>query len=217
MQLETGCKHSQIWLIGDSPPPRWEERLTEPLDPRHPSRHNIWTPIADGIQEKVFQATGQRVDTRRIYVRNAVSNYEKKRDVKSEGWSKLQLETTEFKKLLDTYKPPLVFTFGAFSFEFANRSLERNEREAHTNWNTIQLGNEFRRAVRAFSPSDVNVIPLLHASIARGKFLESHHYFTGDVDGNYFDYVAQEISELLLKHGDSLSAWINRQSMPMGL
>jgi hypothetical protein len=34
-----------IWLLGDSNPKGWQSVLETPLDPRHPARHNIWTPV----------------------------------------------------------------------------------------------------------------------------------------------------------------------------
>lgn len=56
--------------------------------------------------------------------------------------------------------------------------------------------------------SDINLLPLLHVSIAR-KFLVSHQNFTRACDGNYFNHVAEEVSKLLLCHKDDLpELWI---------
>ena len=209
MDRESGCKRSPIWLIGDSPPEHWKDKLSVPLDSKHPARHNIWTSVVDGIQDRVFRTDRRRVDTSRLFVRNAVQNRTCKQAATTKDWSKLKHETRDLHQLLKQYKPPLVFSFGAFAFEFVNRSLCKVEERAYTYWNTKRLGEQFRRSVDGFVLDRINVLPLLHVSIARGKFLESHQYFTCDEDGNYFDYVANEVSTLLLDHKDDLHVWVN--------
>ena len=54
MLREPGNEDSSIWLIGDSSLPKWGEYLDEPLDSRHPARHDIWTTVLEGIQKQVF-------------------------------------------------------------------------------------------------------------------------------------------------------------------
>ena len=125
--------------------------------------------------------------------------------------SKLLEETDDFGKLLGTYAPPLVFTFGAFAFEFARRSLAREPRKSRRDWTTRELGMEFKRSVKEFNPREVNVFPLLHVSIARGQFLKGHEHFIGEDKGNYFDFVAREIGTLLLEHKDTLNVWLRPQ------
>ena len=213
MLRESGDRNSSIWLIGDSSPERWREWLHEPLDSRHPARHNIWTPVLEGIQKQVFCNDGRRVDDSQLYVRNAVHNREDKPHHNAKDWgSKLLEETNDFGKLLEKYKPPLVFTFGAFAFEFARRSLTREPKEGFSYWNTKRLGDEFRCSIREFQPRRVNLFPLLHVSIARGQFLKSHNNFTGENNGNYFDVVAGEIGYVLLKHKNRLNVCVEPQS-----
>ncbi len=213
MQREAGEKTSQIWLIGDSSPSRWQKHLDAPLDSRHPARHNIWTPILDGIQKHVFVDGGQRVDDSPLYVRNAVyDSGDKPRNNATGQWEhKLAAETDAFGQLLGEYSPRLVFTFGAFSFEFARRSLARDPGRSINYWTTEKLGVEFRRAIKEFNLLEVNAFPLLHVSIARGQFLKAHTDFTGEPDGNYFDSAAREIATLLLKHKDALNVWVEHQ------
>ncbi|MCE2485278.1 MAG: hypothetical protein J4F42_07175 [Desulfurellaceae bacterium] len=200
MQRESGSRKFPIWLIGDSNPKTWENALEYPLDPRHPARHNIWTPILDGIQEQVFLADRRRVRTDRLYVRNAVQDPEEK-----DG--NIEKETSDFGDLLTRHNPKIVFTFGSFAFEFARQSVGENPKN-YRHWNTKKLGDQFRQRTRDFDPEKTNIFPLLHVSIARRWFLKSHDYFTGAEGGNYFDYVAEEISSLLLQHKDKLSIWI---------
>ena len=212
MLRESGNRNSAIWLIGDSSPPNWSERLDGPLDSRHPARHNIWTPVLEGIQKQVFVGDRLRVDDSQLYVRNAVHNPEDKpRDNAVEWDLKLLEETVEFGKLLRTRAPRLVFTFGAFAFEFARRSLEREPKRSIRYWTTKGLGAEFRQTVEGFNPRELNVFPLLHVSIAGGHFLKSHENFTRETNGNYFDFVARAIGKLLLKNKGTLNVWFDPQ------
>ena len=124
---------------------------------------------------------------------------------------KLLGERDNFGKLLGTCRPALVLTFGAFAFEFARRSLGKEPTRRFSYWTTKRLGAEFSQAVTGFDPLELNVFPLLHVSIAGGRFLESHEYFTGNPNGNYFDFVAREIGILLLEYKDTLGVWVDPQ------
>ena len=212
MLRESGDRDFPIWLIGDSSPPRWGDYLEEPMDSRHPARHNIWTPVLEGIQKQAFLGDLRRVNDSQLYVRNAVHKPEDKPPGSATDWgSKLSEEADGFGKLLGDHTPPLTFTFGAFAFEFARRSLAREPRKSTRYWTTTRLGVEFRQSVEQFNPREVNILPLLHVSIARRHFLKSHENFTGESNGNYFDSVAKEIGSLLLKYRDTLNVWIGPQ------
>ena len=189
MQRESGSREFPIWIIGDSNPKTWENDLECPLDPRHPARHNIWTPILDGIQEQVFLADRRRVKTDELYVRNAVQDPKEK-----DG--NIEKETSCFGALLTKYNPTIVLTFGSFAFEFTRQSVGKNPKN-YRHWNTRKLGDQFRQRTRNFNPEKTNIFPLLHVSIARRWFLKSHEKFPDIKGGNYFDYVAKEIACLL--------------------
>ena len=208
MNRDTGSKAFPIWLIADSSPPRWEEHLRQPLDPRHPARHNIWTPILEGIQGHLFQAARSRIDTSDLYVRNAVHNAADKPPYRRSDWpSHLAVETGGLSALVARHRPRLLLTFGAFACEFTRRCLDRGPPRATSHWTSIALGNEFRRSVEDFDPSRTEILPLLHVSIARGRFLQGHRNFTGRDHGNYFDYAAREIAALLLAHREEFAVW----------
>ena len=208
MERESGSKSFPIWLIGDSNPRNWEDVLADPLDSRHPARHNIWTPILDGIQERVYRTDRLRVDTSLLYVRNAIENSDIKNSAKRIGWDqKLLGETERLKDLLDTYKPKLVFTFGAFAFEFTRRSLGKREKRGYSYWNTERLGKEFRHQADNFRIKAINVLPLLHVSVARGRFLEANNYFTGQEGANYFEHTADAIARILTQHRRNFPIW----------
>lgn len=61
MDRETGYKTFPIWLIGDSEPKKWKDKLNEPLDYRHPVRHNIWTSIIDIVQDLLYRHNNKRI------------------------------------------------------------------------------------------------------------------------------------------------------------
>ena len=208
MQRESGSRESFIWLIGDSSPKAWAAYLDDPLDSRHPARHNIWTPILDGIQKHVFIEGRRRVDDSRLYIRNAVHDPDDKPSYGATEWGpKLCKETKVLGKLLGT-KPRLVFTFGAFAFEFTRRSLSIGPPRSQRYWSTKALGAAFRQSVKDFKPCKLNVVPLLHVSIARRYFLTSHKHFTGQCEGNYFCFVSREVGSLLLKHKKKFNIWV---------
>lgn len=208
MRREDGSRKFPIWLIGDSEPAKWADVLDSPLDPRHPARHNIWTPILDGIQEQVFLADRRRVDTTQLYVRNAIQDYQDKRANSALKWQpKLLKEVCDFGTLLAVHTPIMVFTFGRFAFEFARRSLKENTERKYKHWTMIELGREFNQRVEDFDPEKINILPLLHRSIA-SQFIKGHKDFTGKEGGNYFNYTAEKIASLLLEHKDKLAIWI---------
>jgi hypothetical protein len=60
----------------------------------------------------------------------------------------------------------------------------------------------------AFQPVQANLFPLLHVTIARGKFIQSHDYFCDQVGANYFEYVGAQIADIFLQHKDDLHIWI---------
>lgn len=201
MKRESGSRNCAIWLIGDSSPERWERELDEPLDTRHPTRHNIWTPILEGIQAHLYVNMRKRLRTERIYIRNAVHYASEKPPSNGLQWPpSVESETRKMRHLLEAHRPRLVFSFGAFAFEFARRSRHELPHRACRHWTTEKLGQEFRRRISYFAPDEYNLIPLLHVSIARGRFLSSHRNFTGKADGNYFDCVAEQITNCLCKH-----------------
>ena len=108
MKKEVGNKDFAIWLLGDSNPAKWEKVLETPLDPRHPTRHNIWTPVLDVIQDKVFRTSKSRIDASSIYIRNAVESPNDKPLKNDSKWHtkpKLSEHIEELEGLLYQHKP----------------------------------------------------------------------------------------------------------------
>ena len=153
MNRDAGSKSFPIWLIADSSPPRWEEHLRQPLDPRHPARHNIWTPILEGIQGHLFQAARSRIDNTDLYVRNAVHNAaDKPPDRRSDWPSHLAAETPRPVRPRRATPPRVLLTFGAVACEFTRRSLDRGPPRAISHWTSIALGKRIQTQHRTLRP-----------------------------------------------------------------
>ena len=112
MKREVGNKSFPIWLMGDSEPENWQDKLDTPLDPRHPARHNIWTPVLDAVQDQIFRTTGQRLDTSTLFIRNAIGDpaiKPRRRDIQ---WQIIVTdELLVWESLIAANHPCLIFTF----------------------------------------------------------------------------------------------------------
>ena len=201
----TGNPEFPIWLIGDSPPKAWADKLDTPLDPRHPARHNIWTSVADPMQDRLYWKARLRLDTSRLYVRNSVNQPFRLPITEKQ----IMLPVKTLKELLDKYIPNIVLTFGVSAFMITLfASGETPQKIFRT---TKLLGEQFRSRMKSFADDNVNVIPLLHTSVARRHFLKAHEYFVdghGNNPPNYFDYVGMELADLLLEKLSDKQIWV---------
>lgn len=212
MEAHSGDPSFPIWLIADSEPKNWRDLLLTPLDPRHPARHNIWTSVLEYMQEKLYKRRRLRFDTSKLYIRNAVIDPDEKPKSAALNWNEgLQDKVDLLRADLQFMSPKLVLTFGAFAFELVRRASGEEHYYKYSEWGTLRLGEEFKERLALFDTSKTNVLPLLHASISRGRFLESHRYFVGKeakYAPNYFEYVGNELAELLLKKLKTESIWV---------
>jgi hypothetical protein len=145
--------------------------LTEPLDERHPTRHNVRTPIWDGVQERLFAACRLRLDRSALYVRNAVRDARGKPSPLALDWGLNSPVSSAIADLADVIadgQPLLVLTFGQFAFELCRRALGEQPQRAFQHWTMAELGAEFRRRMAGGTGGAPLLVPLLHASIARG-------------------------------------------------
>jgi len=201
----TGNPEFPIWLIGDSPPEAWADKLDTPLDPRHPARHSIWTSVADPMQDRLYRQRKLRLDTSRLYIRNAMNQPLSAPKINERA----RLSQEALKQMLDKYKPSIVLTFGVTAFMMA--LLASGESPQKIFKTTKLLGEQFRSRIEKYDDHRVNIIPLLHISIARGKFLEAHRDFVGaygQAPPNYFDYVGTRLADLLLAKLSDKPIWI---------
>jgi hypothetical protein len=159
--------------------------------------------VADVIQDKLY-LQGRRLDTSRLYIRNA-SDKPMKEPIPQE-----QINTAwgTLKTLIDEHKPILILTFGVNAFWITQ--LACGEDVPHKVETAKQLGEQFKLRIGSYSDNKVNIIPLLHVSIARGKFLEAHRDFVGDnsKSPNYFTHVGTNIADLLLAKFSDKPIWI---------
>jgi len=217
MKREIGSPVSGIWLLGDSNPINWDKQLGAPFDPRHPARHSIWTSVLDVIQDRLYRDSARlRLDSSVLFIRNAVANASDKPRPGDSRWSeRVAAEIRSYTQLVqeacrpDGARPWLILTFGAFAFEFARRALEADlpgfGERPYRYWGAKRLGEEFGERIDGVSgTAEAAVLPLLHVSIARGRFLESHRDFCGDPNANYFDYVGGELARCILRHKNQL-------------
>jgi hypothetical protein len=195
---EIGDQNFPIWLLGDSPsdsPSAKGQNLT-PLDPRHPTRHSIWTPISDVIQRRLFVRYGRRLDDSELYIRNAVSNSDYKKKKHNE---KLDKEIVELRELLNRDnkpKPLLVLCFGQYAFEYARRAQEEGDERHPKKWPTEELGQQFNKRILNVQLGEVTLLPLLHQYVAL-QFPKSHDGFSG-TGSNYYEFVGEKIAKALI-------------------
>ncbi len=208
LDKEIGRKTYEIWLLGDSNPKNWVNDLSYPFDARHPIRHNIITPIFYNIQEVLYLKNKLRMDTNKIYIRNAIENPELKPNLNIKNWGEeITREIFLYKNDIQKYRPKIIFSFGSFSFEFARRCLENTTIEKYGLWNTKELGKQFRARTSNFNINSVNIIPLLHRSISGGRFLQSHKLFCDNENANYFKETSDILSIILLEYKERLKIW----------
>lgn len=202
-----------IWLIGDSNPPRSEKYLEVPLDARHPARHNIWTPILDIIQDRVYRAEGRRVDESYFFIRNAVECANTRPAGTLHLWPEhLLAALADFHEEVEFNHPKLILSFGSFAFEFCRRAKGEIPHRTVRHWTTERLGDEFKqRTANDHNKEQTLLLPLLHATIARRHYLKSHEAFCkGASRNNYFNYTGGILADWLLKRINSLDIWIKK-------
>jgi hypothetical protein len=124
-----GVETAPIWLIGDSDPEKWRSPCLEfVFDDRHPTIHNIWTPILYKMQKKIYKLKSKIIDDDQFYIRNAIEDASMKPGRNDHNWDAgtvgqvkaeyLKLQMGAMKNLINQHEPKMVITFGAFAFEF---------------------------------------------------------------------------------------------------
>ena len=208
----------KLWLIGHSFPAIWitkhpakwhnETKPLVPLDPRHPTRHNILTSVLDYLQDRVYKKAWLRLDICKCYVFNAFENDEKDGEpIRAFEDPRLIARIDQWRDRFKRCKPPIVITFGAEAYRFAALSLEITLESKLT---APYLGERFREAAipTAWDSSGTNLFPLLHAVVAQRVWHEVGKYYDPKrEDANYFEYVGHSLAEVLLTNGRQLPIW----------
>jgi hypothetical protein len=202
MKESYGNTSAPIWLIGDSAPSQWIDVLSYPLDKRHPAVHNIWTPVIYEIQKQIYAKKSIIItdDENTFFIKNAVRLDNQKPPREQREWDDnkdLIEQLNGMRNDISTYEPKMVITFGAFAFEFIRRCYmtdNLNLWRKYGHWGAKKMGEEFTRSITTKD----KIIPLLHTSISRRYWLQSHQGFTQDKNENYYVFVAKELHERII-------------------
>ncbi|MDP4159922.1 MAG: hypothetical protein Q8911_09215 [Bacillota bacterium] len=194
MKMESGERSYPIWLL---------------LNPKYPAvRHDIWTPILDEIQDKVYRKLHTRIDTQNIFVKNAVSDIGIVPNTLNWWAAEVAKEIEMFRESVLEYQPKILITFGAFPYEFVRRVFEVKPQKGPKYWSTSNLREEFEHSIADFDISRTNRIPLLRRVITNGKFIEDRNYSSRKDSENYFHDVGKKIAEKIIENKDNLKIWI---------
>ena len=194
MERESGERAYPIWLL---------------VNPKHPAvRHNIWSPVLNEIQDRVYREIHTRIDTTNIFIRNAVNDCRIVPNTLNWWGAEVANEIELFRGIVLEHKPKILISFGAFPFEFVRRVYEIKPEKGPKYWGTSNLGDEFGRSIENFDINKTNRIPLLRRVITNDNYIEAHNCF-GRKDGkNYYYEVATKIAEKIIENKDSLDIWI---------
>lgn len=198
IELTKEQKEFPIWLVGDSYPSRLVNVLKVPLDPKHPTRHTIWTPIWDAIQESVYP---KRVDGKHLFICNAAKKGEldekPNKDFKDVA---VKDRIALFSSYLTKNRPPMVLCFGAWAYEFVRRANGCTPTKNPTiHWGVTELGRAFRKSCEQFHPKEITIFPLLHQTVAL-QWQHANKNFAPNSTDNYFRYTGNALGELLNKN-----------------
>jgi hypothetical protein len=203
-----------IWLLGHSLPANWVDDLDGPLDPRHPTRHSIWTPVLESLQDRVYRrGGGRRLDMNRCHIDNAaaIQPNGEEADWKLRGAS-IVAEKNVLASRAKEYKPKILITFSADVFWFASTALRHFE-GPRTRITSEFMAETFNKAIRTPALGDPSIVPLLHAFVARAGWSTAGDIYSGTNRGNYFEFTGAAIGDLLLRHCRDLSIWIKRSEI----
>lgn len=197
MKREWGERSFPIWVLSS---------------PKKPISHDNWTPVLAEIQDKVYRELNTRIETANIYYRKAVSNSTIIPNTLNWWGPEVVKEIELFREIVFEYKPTIVFSVGAFPFEFLRRVYEIKPEKGPKAWSTSNLGAEFERSIEGFDIYKTNIIPLLHRVGASVSFIETHNYFCRKDGGNYYRYVGTKLADKIIENKDRLNIWIKHLS-----
>ena len=194
MKRELGDRSYPIWLL---------------INPKYPAvRHDIWRPILDEIQDRVFRELYTRIDTSNLYIRSAVNDGGIVPNTLN-WWGKEVAKEIEFyREIVLKHKPKMLISFGAFPFEFARRVHEVKPEKGPKAWSSSILRDEFDNAIENFDINRTNRIPLLRRVIPTDKSVENRSVLSRTERETYFQHVGSKIAEKIIENKDHLDIWI---------
>ena len=189
-----GEKSYPIWLL---------------INPKYPSVcHELWRPVLDNIQDRVYREMHTRIDTTNIYIRSAVSDRGIVPNTLNWWGKEVAKEIEFFRQLVSEYKPKLLITFGAFPYEFVRRVFEILPEKGPKAWSTSALREEFKRSMENFDINKTNLIPLLRRVVASDKSIQNFDYSSQTDREAYFHYIGTMLAEKIIDNKDSLNIWL---------
>jgi len=194
MKRELGKRTYPIWLI---------------INPKYPAvRHDIWRPVLDEIQDRVFREFQTRIETSNIYIRSAVNDGGIVPNTLNWWGREVAKEIEAYREIIQEHKPKMVISFGAFPYEFTRRVFEVKPEKGPKAWSTSILQDEFEKAIENFDINQINRIPLLRRVIATEKYEETRNFLSRTDRENYFQHVGAKIAEKIIENKDDLDIWI---------
>ena len=175
------------------------------VNPKYPAvRNDIWTPILDEIQDKVYRTLHIRIDTETIFIKNAVSDLGILPYTLNWWAVELDKEIVMFRESVLKHQPKILFTIGAFPYEFVRRAYEIKPIKGPKYWSNANLEDEFEQSIANFDINLTNRIPLLRRVITSGN----RNYASLKKCENYFHDVGTKIADKILKNKENLKIWI---------
>ncbi|MCB8815838.1 hypothetical protein [Desulfosporosinus shakirovi] len=187
MIKESGDRSFPIWLL---------------VNPKYPTDVlNIWNPIMYEIQDKVYRKLHARINSRNIYIKNAVSNIG--RVSNTSNATEADNNIALLKKSVSEYQPKLIITFGTITTEFVRRVFDIRPEKGPNYWSTSNLGDEFERSIANFDTTQTNWLPLNRRTMRAATNIKDWE----EGKGHYHD-IATKIADLFIENKDSLKIWI---------
>lgn len=195
MKRELGDRNYPIWLL---------------VNPKYPAvRYDIWRPVLDEIQDRVFRELHTRIDATNIYIRSAVGEGGIVPNTLNWWGKEVAREIDYYRGIVNEHKPKMLISFGAFPFEFARRVYEIKPEKGPKAWSTAILKEEFDKAMENFDIGQTNRIPLLRRVVVSDKPADNKDILTPTDREDYFQYVGAKLADKIIEHKDHLDIWIS--------
>lgn len=194
LKRELGDRTYPIWLL---------------INPKYPAvRHDIWRPVLDEIQDKIFRELQARIDTSNIYIRSAVGDCGIVPNTLNWWGNEVDREIEFYREIVHKHKPKMLISFGAFPFEFARRVYDVKPRKGPKAWSLSILRDEFEKSMENFDINQTNRIPLLRRVLETDKDIETHNCLSWTDRETYFQNVGTKIAEKIMENKNNLDIWI---------
>ena len=194
IQTEAGDRSFPIWLL---------------VNPKYPTdRRDIWAPVLYEIQDKVFRKLRKRIDTKKIFIKNTVSDIGIVPHTTNCWATDAAKEIDQLRESVLEHQPKILITFGTITYEFIKRIFDVRPENGPKYWSATDLGNEFEQSIASFDINQTNRIPLPRRFMKRGKHTENRKHWSREDSENYFRDLGSKIADRIIENYDSLKIWI---------